>query len=101
MRAFNDECSGEEVLSESCMDALQSLSESSDDYLFVWEPDNNKVRFFGDIAKRYNLEQDRNSYSVEEYYNIVYHKDLPILEEKPEYDYAGKTAGAQYGIQIV
>lgn len=67
---------------EAYLEALQSLSESTDDYLYLWEMNENRNWFFGNISKKYDLMNDGKHYcTIEEWAEKVYPKDLPKVME--------------------
>lgn len=65
---------------EAYLEALRSLSESTDDYLYLWEMEEDRNWFFGKISKKYDLMNNGKRYcTVEEWGEKVYPKDLPQL----------------------
>ncbi|MGI5963779.1 MAG: EAL domain-containing protein [Lawsonibacter sp.] len=70
---------------------LNALSESSDDYFFLWEVNTDKLYFSGPIEEKYPLAlSDRRDCGVKEWLNIVYPQDLPQLQKDLEQIQAGK-----------
>lgn len=60
---------------------LRFLSDSTDDYLFSWNFQLNRIYFPGPIWKRYAvMEPGQNLCTVEDWCKVVYEKDLPMLQ---------------------
>lgn len=82
MKKYRVSNSKESVQRDTYLDAIQSLSESTDDYLFLWEIASDRIYFFGGIAEKYNLRNDGTEcYTLEEWKKIVYPEDLAVLTE--------------------
>lgn len=65
------------------LEVLRFLSDSTDDYLFSWNFRLNRIYFPGPIWKRYAImEPGETVCSLEDWYGIVYEKDLPALQEE-------------------
>ena len=62
------------------LEILRFLSESTDDYLFSWSFQSDRIYFPSPIWKRYALmEPGQTVCTVEDWYKAVYEKDLPML----------------------
>lgn len=76
---FNDNETGE---IRNYMKALESMSTSTDDYLYLWEIEADRNWFFGNIGEKYHLMDDGKCYcTIEEWSKNVHSKDLPKLVE--------------------
>lgn len=63
------------------METLQALSESTDDYLYLWEIEVNRVWFFGGLNSRFDLLKEGNAHcSIEDLEAIAHPRDLPELK---------------------
>lgn len=63
------------------LEILRFLSDSTDDYLFSWNFQSDRVYFPGPIWKRYALmEPGQTICTVEDWCKVVYEKDLPMLQ---------------------
>lgn len=63
------------------LEVLRFLSDSTDDYLFSWNFQLNRIYFPGPIWKRYAImEPGETICSLEDWYRVVYKKDLPALQ---------------------
>lgn len=61
---------------------IQSLNESTDDYLYLWEVEADRMWFFGDVGAKYNIACEEKSYCMmEDWERIVYPKDLPNVKK--------------------
>lgn len=64
------------------LDVLRFIGESTDDYLFLCDYQTGRLYFTGNISCRYALLEDDQQYcTLEDWYRIVYKKDLPALVE--------------------
>lgn len=64
------------------LDVLRFVGESTDDYLFLCDFQTGRLYLTGDIAQRFSIMEDGKGYcTLEDWYGIVYEKDLPALEE--------------------
>lgn len=64
------------------LEFLRGLNESTDDYLFLWELQKNKIWYFGGIDKQYNLQEGgKLTCTTEEVLEIVYPKDRKLLTD--------------------
>ena len=71
---------------------LDFLSESSDDYFFLWDFSAGKIYFSENIRRDYALCQNEEAFcTIEDWKGIVYPPDLPELEETLEQLEAGTT----------
>ncbi len=59
---------------------LSLLSESTDDYIFIWVLETNSLFFDLAIREKYNI-GEKNVYEPIDYFNIVYPPDIPSLKE--------------------
>ena len=59
---------------------LSLLSESTDDYIFIWVLETNSLFFDFAIREKYNI-GEKNVYEPTDYFNIVYPPDIPALTE--------------------
>ena len=59
---------------------LSLLSESTDDYIYIWVLETGSIFFDTAIQKNYNL-PDKSVYTFEDYISIVYPQDIPSLVE--------------------
>nr|WP_317284132.1 EAL domain-containing protein [uncultured Dysosmobacter sp.] len=67
------------------LEILRFLSESTDDYLFSWSFQSDRIYFPSPIWKRYALmEPGQTVCTVEDWYKAVYEKDLPMLQAEFE-----------------
>lgn len=58
------------------MDTLSILSESTDDYFYLWDLQSDRVWQFGRLAEKYDLEvSDTGYFMVEQWNSIVYRRD--------------------------
>lgn len=65
------------------LEVLKILGESCDDYLFLWEIKTGRLYFAGDISVRYPVARRENQcYTLQDWYDIVYEKDLPNLQQE-------------------
>ncbi len=65
------------------LEVLNILGDSGDDYLFLWEIGTGRLFFAGDISTRYPITQDESHcYTIQDWYGIVYDKDLPNLRRE-------------------
>lgn len=68
---------------EAQMEVLRFLSESTDDYLFSWEFEKDRIYFAGPVWKRYAvMSPDQPHCSLQEWCSVVYEKDVPALQEE-------------------
>lgn len=59
------------------------MSESTDDFFYLWDLESDRVWYFGKIAEKYNVLQNGEEYCmVEEWNEIVYQRDIPALTEE-------------------
>ena len=64
---------------------LEALSQSTDDYLFVWDIQNDRNWFFGDIDKDFAIRREGSiENSVEDMYAITHPNDIALLREDLE-----------------
>lgn len=76
---------GDNVQVQMYLNTLRVLSESTDDYLYLWELQSNRVWFFGEITKKYQLLQDGEMYcTADKWLEIVYPRDIAALSEEFE-----------------
>ena len=67
------------------LEVLRFLSDSTDDYLFSWNFQEDRIYFPGPIWKRYAvMEQGETICSVDDWCKVVYEKDLPMLQNEFE-----------------
>ncbi|MBQ4523642.1 MAG: EAL domain-containing protein [Lachnospiraceae bacterium] len=57
---------------------LSLLSESTDDYIYIWVPETGSLFFDTSIQKNYGV-SNKSIYQLEDYLNIVYPPDVPSL----------------------
>lgn len=70
---------------------LKFLNESTDDYFFLCDLELGRLYFFGSISKRYALLQNGERYCMlDDWYKIVYKKDLPALQDNINQIISGK-----------
>lgn len=63
------------------LDTIQSLSESTDDYLYLWEVEADRMWFFGNIDEKYNLTNEEKPYcTMDDWDRVVYPKDRAALK---------------------
>lgn len=68
---------------DSYLNMLKFLNESTDDYFFLYELCSGRLHLFGNIQKRYPLHINQEHYcSIEDWFAIVYEKDVPGLKEE-------------------
>ena len=62
------------------LEVLRFLSDSTDDYLFSWNFQEDRIYFPGPIWKRYAImEPGKTICTMEDWCRVVYEKDLPVL----------------------
>ena len=67
------------------LEVLHILGETGDDYLFLWELESGRLCVAGAVSQRYPIHQDESGCcTLEDWYNIVYEKDLPNLKQELE-----------------
>lgn len=77
---------------DSYLNILKFLNESTDDYFFLLEFRSKHLYLFGNIQKRYPLQINQEQYcSIEDWFGIVYEKDLPGLKEDLSQILCGKS----------
>lgn len=82
MKGYNKICNPKSSEINMYLDTLQALSESTDDYLYLWELQSGRIWFFGEIAEKYNLMIDGEPYcTAEEWQSIIYPRDLTAITE--------------------
>ena len=75
------------------LEVLYFLSDSTDDYLFLGDFETGKLFFSKNINKRYQvLPEGKDSCTLEEWYSIVYRKDLAPLRREMERVFQGKVS---------
>lgn len=77
------------------IEMLNILGQTGDDYLFLWELESERLCLAGTIGQRYPIRQDEEGCcTLEDWYRIVYEKDLPSL--KQELDQVRRGEETQY-----
>ncbi len=77
---------------ESYIKILNTLNKSTDDYLFVWEIQNNRVWISGQIDERFGLQNKGVPYcTVEEILEVIYPNDRWMLQEEFRLVQIGKS----------
>ena len=65
---------------EKYLQSLSALSQSTDDYLFVWDMENDAVWFFGAIEEKFAIRQPNQTVvTPEQMMSIIYEKEYIIL----------------------
>ena len=68
---------------EKYLQSLSALSKSTDDYLFVWDIENNAIWFFGAVEEKFAIKQPNQTFvTPAQMMSIVYEKDVRMLSEK-------------------
>lgn len=63
------------------LEILRFLSDSTDDYLFCWDFEGDRIYFPGPIWKRYAImAPGQTTCTIEDWCRVVYEKDLPMLQ---------------------
>ena len=63
-------------------ETLSFLHKSFNDYFYILDFETGKIKFFGDIAEKYDLPVDEDNYcSVDDWCAIVYPRDLEVFSE--------------------
>lgn len=76
---------GKEDRMRAQLEVLNILGETGDDYLFLWELEQERLFLAGTMSQRYPLHQaEDGSCTLEDWYSIVYDKDLPKLQQELE-----------------
>lgn len=74
------------------LEAIQGLSESTDDYLYLWEIREDRMWIFGDVTAKYNLISEEKAYcTVKNWEEIIYYKDLPAFKKEIQRIIDGKS----------
>ena len=74
---------GKEDRMRAQLEVLNILGETGDDYLFLWELENERLFLAGSMSRRYPIQQDEDgSCTLESWYSIVYEKDRPKLQRE-------------------
>ena len=77
---------------KNCLKIIQFLSESTDDYLFLWNFRTGRIYFSGNIYEKYALGKSGDYAStIEDWEKIVYARDLPLVRERLRRIMAGET----------
>ena len=62
------------------------LESTGSDYLFLWDLHSGAIHISGNVQKQYPIQlDDNNTCTIEDWYRIVYAKDLPALRRSLEY----------------
>lgn len=75
---------------EHYMDAIQAISASTDDYLYVLDLQTDQNWFFGDISRNYDVLNDKGYVTTDEWEKIIHPKDRKALRADMEEIFAGK-----------
>ena len=61
---------------------LSFLHKSFDDYFYMLDFKTGKIKFFGEIASRYDINLDENNFcTFDDWNKIVYPRDFPRFQE--------------------
>ena len=72
------------------LEILNILGDSGDDYLFLWELASNRLYLTGKISQRYPISpRGGHCCTVEDWYHIIYEKDLPAVKKEIEAVFRG------------
>lgn len=81
----------DERLFKQYCETLRILNESTDDYLYIARLDTGRFYYWGNIAKRYPLQEDpKDGYGIDEYSKVVYDRDAAALEQDIRYVLEGR-----------
>ena len=70
--------------------SLKALSDSMDDYLFVWDIQYSNIWFFGDISKEFDLRANDCENTTKEFLSVVHPRDKKTLCEEFDEIKAGR-----------
>lgn len=83
MKDYSIVSNNEQAQMGTYLEVLQSLSENTDDYLFLLELESGRRWFFKDMEKKFNLRNSgKGYYTTEEWEKVIHPKDVPVLREK-------------------
>lgn len=66
---------------EHYISLLPVLSQSTHDYMFVWDIAHGHIYFDSEILKKYDLPKDQDYYSIEDWTAIIYPPDRQLLDD--------------------
>lgn len=72
----------EDKLIVTYLDTIRGLSDSTDDYLYLWEIKDDRMWICGNITAKYDLNCEEKQYiTTEEWTGIIYKNDLPAFQK--------------------
>lgn len=84
------------------INALEFLSRTTDDFLYLYDIPNREVRFFGNISKDYPLSIDERGVNpIDDFINIIYPVDSPEFKKEINYLEEGITDTHDVNFRVI